>query len=436
MQKKLLALIFLICLVATPFMLRVPAVKATTTSQTITIDIGTGTIDHYYLNSPGYSNFNMTIDCSNATFGAGYGTIIQFVDVYDLYGFMMASDGNGGMGFSDSFNTGETIMSYYPGNYANYTMIFYGSGGPVGVQALDNGYESATTTSCAHITDSSPITQFIFNPTNVNNPSHGTVKITIDYYYPPATPTPTPTTTPTPTPSSSPTPTPTTTPTPVSTPTQNHTVPYITMMSGSLTDDWNVNIGSDYEIVFRNTMTVSSGDQYLEIQGRDLDGNRVWAFDFYNGTYLDYTSDAFTTPLPSTYDPNGGLNSNGTVALIVQGTTLTFVTTYGNSSGTWGDYPTDVLVLNGDGVFNGGKLDITVTAYPPPTSSDSGSPAHHGGNGGDTTQFTNPTTTPYQSSSPVPIVAPTKLSTFEIIGGMALAVIAVLATMLLLRRKR
>ena len=219
MQKKLLALIFLICLVASPFLWVVPAIKATTTSQTITIDIGTGTIDHHYLNSPGYSNFNMTIDCSNATFGAGYSTIIQFVDVYDLYGFMMASDGNGGMGFSDSFNTGETIMSYYPGNYANYTMIFYGSGGPVGVQALDNGYESATTTSCAHITESSPITQFIFNPTNVNNPSHGTVKITIDYYYPPATPTPTPTTTPTPTPSSSPTPTPTTTPTPVSTPT-------------------------------------------------------------------------------------------------------------------------------------------------------------------------------------------------------------------------
>ena len=40
---------------------------------------------------------------------------------------MMASDGNGGMSFSDSYNTGETIMSYYPGNYANYTMVFYGS---------------------------------------------------------------------------------------------------------------------------------------------------------------------------------------------------------------------------------------------------------------------------------------------------------------------
>ena len=205
MQKKLLALIFLICLVASPFLWRVPAVKATTTSQTITIDIGTGTIDHYYLDSPGYSNFLMTIDLTNATFGYGYGTIIQFVDVYDLYGFMMASDGNGGMSFSDSYNTGETIMSYYPGNYDNYTMFFYGSsyaqsGNDVGVEPVGNGFEMSNTTSCAGITDNNPITQFIFNPTNVYNPSHGTVKITIDYYFPPATPTPTPTASPTPPP--------------------------------------------------------------------------------------------------------------------------------------------------------------------------------------------------------------------------------------------
>jgi hypothetical protein len=117
---------------------------------------------------------------------------------------------------------------------------------------------------------------------------------------------------------------------------------------------------------------------------------------------------------------------------------VTFLTAYGNVTGTLStdNFPATIETMNGDGVFNGGEADITITAYPLSPTSDSGSPAHHGGNGGDINPFTNPTATPNQSSSPVPIVAPTKLSTVEIVGGMAVAVIAVLATMLLLRRKR
>lgn len=420
MQKKLLALIFLICLVASPFLWVVPAVKATTTSQTITIDIGTGTIDHYYLNSPGYSNFLMTIDLTNATFGAGYGTIIQFVDVYDLYGFMMASDGNGGMGFSDSFNTGETIMSYYPGNYDNYTMFFYGSsyaqsGNDVGVEPVGNGFEMSNTTSCAGITDNNPITQFIFNPTNVYNPSHGTVKITIDYYFPPATPTPT----------ASPTPAPT------ATLTQNHTVPYTAITGEFADDEWIVNVGSDYEVVITNRMTVSSGDHYLGVDAEDFDGYGIWAIDFQNGTYLDQIQD--------THNQYDNLDSNGTIALIVQGSTITFVTAFGSEQGTIdGGYPVMIRALNNDGDFNGGELDITVTAYPPSPSPtpDSGSPAHHGGNGGDTNPFVNPTQSPSGGSPSLPKIADFKLSSMEILGIVVFASVASVASLMYLSSRK
>ena len=118
---------------------------------------------------------------------------------------------------------------------------------------------------------------------------------------------------------------------------------------------------SDYEIVITNRMTVSSGDQYLEVDAKDFDGNSIWAIDFQNGTYLI----KLQTPTILQYD-NRIDKSNGTIALIVQGSTMTFRDCFREQQGTIdGGYPVMIIALTDDGDFNGGELDITVTAYPP-----------------------------------------------------------------------
>jgi hypothetical protein len=210
LRKKLVALILLFCLVASPFLLKLPAVKASPYEQNITINLDSRSIDYYSLGS-GYSNFVMVIDLSNATFGSTYDTILQFVDSNDLYGWLM-NENNGQLRFTDSYLTSESIFNFSPLS-ANYTMIFYGEVSGVGVEALNNGYEMTTTTSCSYITTENPITQIIFNPTNANNQVSGTINIQIDYFN---VPTPTPTPSPTPSPTPTPTPIPYSGPTPIS----------------------------------------------------------------------------------------------------------------------------------------------------------------------------------------------------------------------------
>jgi hypothetical protein len=150
-------------------------------------------------------------------------------------------------------------------------------------------------------------------------------------------------------------------PSPTSTPTpKTHMVDWTTM-ANYITDVWNVTVDSNYQVTLNDTMTVSSGNQYLEIDARNStdNGAYIWAVWFKNATYFTYT-----TYIPGQFsNPQdfGGLNcNNGIVTITVTNTSITFV---GSSSFT--SYVSfrnlaQIRTENGDGNFNGGELNIEV----------------------------------------------------------------------------
>jgi hypothetical protein len=182
--------------------------------------------------------------------------------------------------------------------------------------------------------------------------------------------TPTPTQTPTPTPmptsstspSSGPTPTsaPTLTPTPSPTPSpmpKTRTVDYTTMISPS-TDYWNLTVTSPYIVTLNDSMTVSSGDQYLIIEGESYNGNIgvIWQVWFLNATYYHYETDVYGQT------PNSGYAycNNGLVQVSVTNTAIAFIGTTSISFNVPFENLDFVLTRNGDGIFNGGNLSIRV----------------------------------------------------------------------------
>ena len=212
------------------------------------------------------------------------------------------------------------------------------------------------------------------------------------------------------------------------TPDQSHTVPYTAMLNtqNNEIDTWAVNVGTDYDFVFTNRMTVSSGDQYLGVQVLDATSNVLWGFDFFNSTYIDYTR-TFNGQLD-------GLNSNGTIEVIVQGTTVTFLTAYGSITGTLStsNFPAFIETMNGDGLFNGGEADITITALATQPS-PSPTPTQHGGQG-------NPFTgsSPTDSQSTPSNSSPSYLLTSfqrEMIMFVVVAIAVVVAVLLFKTRK-
>jgi hypothetical protein len=141
---------------------------------------------------------------------------------------------------------------------------------------------------------------------------------------------------------------------------KTHTVAWATM-ANYVTDLWNVTADSDYQVTLNDTMTVPSGNQYLEIDARNSTDNSayIWAVWFKNATYFTYT-----TYIPGQFsNPQdfGGLNcNNGIVTITVTRTSITFV---GSSSFT--SYVSfrnlaQIETQNGDGNFNGGELNIEV----------------------------------------------------------------------------
>jgi hypothetical protein len=171
------------------------------------------------------------------------------------------------------------------------------------------------------------------------------------------TPTPTQTAVPTalPTSSPSPTPSPTPTPTPTQTPAPafNHTVDWTTMANYQ-TDAWNISITNPYTITLNDSMTLSSGEQWLTITAYN-GAATIWSIQFINSTYVRYAN----------ANDYGFLNcSNGIVQVTVNDTAITYTGTNSYTSSPNGIFfpeVTQIQTFNGDGVFNGGILGITVS---------------------------------------------------------------------------
>jgi hypothetical protein len=179
------------------------------------------------------------------------------------------------------------------------------------------------------------------------------------------TPTPSPTPSPTPTPTPSPTPTPTPAPTPTPTPTPapglTHTVDSTAIANGQA-DYWNLSITSPYTVVLNDTMTVSSGNQLLEIDGEwNLSATTpMWTVVFLNNTSFNFF----------VYGTNGNIiNSgyylpcnNGIVTITVTSTQITFTGTTPNpTSNVTFENLVQIASLNDGGNFTGGELDMTLT---------------------------------------------------------------------------
>ena len=124
------------------------------------------------------------------------------------------------------------------------------------------------------------------------------------------------------------------------------------------TDYWNNTITNPYEVTLNDSMTVSSGYQWLSITAYGT-SSLVWSVVFINQTYCQCV-----TAIPGAggyHDDNGFLNcNNGLVQVVVSSTAITYIgtTTHVVSVGFTG--LASVQTLNDDGTFNGGELDMTL----------------------------------------------------------------------------
>ena len=174
---------------------------------------------------------------------------------------------------------------------------------------------------------------------------------------PSSTQAPTPTRTPT-------TPTPTNAPTPTSSPAPSpspsvytHTVDWTTMANGSK-DLWNVTTTDPYTVILNDSMTVTSGEQWLQIFCYNSTNNSYydtsWGMAFVNSTYFMHF---YGNMQDIEYDNC----SNGVVTVVVDSNSITFIgtSTYTN----YVDFQNlaQIQTSNGDGDFNSQELDVTLT---------------------------------------------------------------------------
>jgi hypothetical protein len=200
---------------------------------------------------------------------------------------------------------------------------------------------SPTTTSQPSISPSPTPTISTPNPTSTSTP----------------TPPPAPTSSPTPTPSPSPTPEPTPIPTPSPMP-ATHTVDYTTMMQQNENDYWNISVTRPYTVMLNDSMTVSSGDQYLQVVGLTGDINNTWEVLYQNSTYFQY----ITWDDQGNQIDSGWLNcDNGIVQITVTDASITFTGTTSFTSPIPFVDLGQIWTANADGIFDGGELDMTLT---------------------------------------------------------------------------
>ena len=170
--------------------------------------------------------------------------------------------------------------------------------------------------------------------------------------------------------------------------TQTHTVSYSTLSgSGYPSNNWGISVDSDYALVITNSLTISSGGDLpitAEVDGSIL----LWMVVFTSSTYIASIEDG------NGY-LDGSLNSNGTIEIISQGDTVTFVTADGSLSGVTttleNGYPSNIHTENdGGNTITGGELSMTLNAYTSPSPSPSPTPSP------------TPSTSPTPSASPSP----------------------------------
>jgi hypothetical protein len=141
-------------------------------------------------------------------------------------------------------------------------------------------------------------------------------------------------------------------------PTPNtHTVNYTTM-TRPRNDYWNITVTNPYTVKLNDSMTVSSGNQYLMITGLSSSIMNVWAVLYQNSTYFQYV----TWNASGNQVDSGWLNcNNGIVQVVVTTTTITFTGTASFTSNIPFQNLGEVWTANSDGAFNGGELYMTLT---------------------------------------------------------------------------
>ena len=136
--------------------------------------------------------------------------------------------------------------------------------------------------------------------------------------------------------------------------THAHVVPW-QEMANYQTDYWNVTAKQPYTVSLNDSMTVLSGEQWLTITAY---GSNViiWSVQFINSTYIRYSNS----------NDYGFLHCNdGIVYVTVNDTAISYTgaTSY-TSSPAGVNFPSlaQIQTENGDGNFNGGHLDMTLTS--------------------------------------------------------------------------
>ena len=159
-----------------------------------------------------------------------------------------------------------------------------------------------------------------------------------------------------------PSPAPTPTPTPMP---KTHTVDWTTMANHQ-TDFWNITITNPYTVVLNDTMTVSSGNQLLEIDGVPSGGQGVegtwaplWIVHFVNSTTFDFFIYAANGSMV-----NSGYNlpCGGNVQVVVTATQITVKGTSPVTSNIPFENLVQIVTVNDGGNFNGGHLDMILTS--------------------------------------------------------------------------
>jgi hypothetical protein len=150
-------------------------------------------------------------------------------------------------------------------------------------------------------------------------------------------------------PSSSPTPTPTA---------YTHNVDW-EPLANYQADYWNITINQPYTFVANDTLTVSSGDQWLGITAISSQNSYpIWEISYYNATYflfdVWYNASYFHQAFEYCND--------GIVSVVVNGTSITFIgTSQTVVSGLSFRQLDQIVTTNDDGSFNGGQVRYTIS---------------------------------------------------------------------------
>jgi hypothetical protein len=153
----------------------------------------------------------------------------------------------------------------------------------------------------------------------------------------------------------------------VSPSTNTHTVDWATMAAYQ-TDFWDITMTSPYTVVLDDSMTVSSGSQWLSVQANNstqAQNGAVWQIYFMNSSSFQYTTFSSNG---STLDRGQLGCTDGVVQVVVTNTTITFIGTTSATSNVPFTNLGQIATSNGDGDFNGGELKINVQESTPSSS--------------------------------------------------------------------